>query len=297
MINYLFGRLFDQFWDENALQWNLQRQRQSEEAVVLFLERQGLDLPDADITIRQDAPTWLRSMVLAIAYDVDIKPSTLRTLLCAQLMETPDPGNWSEFPNINGEVSDLIERAPWFFVYDLMETIYARLRQGYGHDPSKAAAFAEKLNRVFRKKGVGWQLVDGLIQVRGPEVFEHALATAVELAAATSREVARRELHEALRDLSRRPEPELTGAIQHAMAALECVARDITNQPNLTLGDWLKRNPQVFPAPLGAAVEKLWGYASEYGRHVREGRPPNFEEAEMVVGIAGSLTVFLLRKR
>lgn len=176
-----------------------------------FSERHGLDLPDVDIIIRQEAPDWLRHMVLSLAYEAGMQPSTLRTILCEQLMESPDPGNWSEYPNVDCEVHGLIERAPWFFVYDLMEVIHARLSRNHGYDLACAASFAEKLNRVFRKKGVGWQLVDGVIQVRGPEIFEHSLRTAVELAAATSRDVARRELHEAL--------------------------RDVTDQPNLTLGE------------------------------------------------------------
>lgn len=261
-----------------------------------FSESHGLDLPDVEITIRHDAPEWLRSLVVSAAYEMNVKPSTLRSILCEKLMESPDLNNWSEFPNVDIEVRCLLEKAPWFFVYDLIEVIHARLAKTHAYDPSQAEKFTEKINRIFRKKGLGWQLADGRIQVRGPEIFERSLHTAMDLAAATSRDVARRELHEALRDLSRRPEPELTGAIQHAMAALECVARDVTGEPNLTLGEWLRRNPQTFPAPLGTAVEKLWGYASEYGRHVREGRPPNFEEVEMVVGIAGALTVYLLRK-
>lgn len=52
----------------------------------------------------------------------------------------------------------------------------------------------------------------------------------------------------------------------------------------------------AFPQPLGAAVEKLWGYTSQYGRHVQEGKPADFNEAEMVVGLAGTLSVYLLRK-
>ncbi|MBI4625906.1 MAG: hypothetical protein HY736_22135 [Verrucomicrobia bacterium] len=80
------------------------------------------------------------------------------------------------------------------------------------------------------------------------------------------------------------------------MAALECVARDVTGDPNLTLGEWLKKNPNALPAPLSGAVEKLWGYTSEYGRHVREGRSPSFDEAELVVGLSGVLAVYLLRK-
>jgi len=55
----------------------------------------------------------------------------------------------------------------------------------------------------------------------------------------------RDELHEALDDLSRRPEPDLTGAIQHAMAALECVASDTYGNPKATLGDIIKRYPDL----------------------------------------------------
>lgn len=264
-----------------------------------FSQRQGLDLPDAEITVRHDAPPWLRDLIVDYAYESGWKPGALRDILCRELMESPNPGNWSEFPNIDFEVRELLQKAPWFFVYDFVEKLCKRPDTGVrGWNPLPLAPFEfpDKVNRAFRKKGVGWQLIDGQIQVRGPEMFEHALGTAADLAAKTGREVARTELHEALRDLSRLPNPDVTGAVRHAMGALECVARDITGQPNLTLGDWLKRNPDAFPPPLNHAVDKLWGYTSEYGRHVREGRTMSFEEAELVVGISASLTVYLLRK-
>jgi len=38
-------------------------------------------------------------------------------------------------------------------------------------------------------------------------------------------ETAKTEIREALNDLSRRPTPDITGAIQHSLACLECVAR------------------------------------------------------------------------
>jgi len=214
-------------------------------------------------------------------------------------METPNAGNWSEFPNIDSEVRELLQKAPWFFVYDLIERLCKRPDpgfRGWNPQPVEPYEFPDKINRAFRKKGVGWQLVGGEIQVRGPEEFEHSLSTAADLASKSNRETARTELHEARLGLSRMPEPDVTGAIRHAMAALECVARDITKEPNLTLGEWLKRNQDAFPAPLNFAVGKLWGYASEYGRHVREGRVATFDEAELVVGLSASLTVYLLRK-
>ena len=41
-------------------------------------------------------------------------------------------------------------------------------------------------------------------------------------------------------DLSKRPESDLTGALQHALAALERVARDVTGRSQ---GDILGANP------------------------------------------------------
>jgi hypothetical protein len=37
---------------------------------------------------------------------------------------------------------------------------------------------------------------------------------------------------------------------------------------------------------LNNAIQKLWGYSSEFGRHIREGRDPGFAEAVLVVGLA-----------
>jgi hypothetical protein len=44
------------------------------------------------------------------------------------------------------------------------------------------------------------------------------------------------EIHKALENLSKRPVPDLTGAVQHAMAALECVANDVCGENGETLG-------------------------------------------------------------
>ena len=80
------------------------------------------------------------------------------------------------------------------------------------------------------------------------------------------------------------------------MAALECVARDVTGDPNSTLGDLLKKHPGTLPLPLDTAISKLWGFASGQGRHLRENRAPDTKEAELVVGLAGSLATYLAQK-
>jgi hypothetical protein len=48
----------------------------------------------------------------------------------------------------------------------------------------------------------------------------------------------------------------------------------------------LKRNPGLLPKPLDTALSQVWGYASNEARHVEEGREPNREEAELLVGLA-----------
>lgn len=88
----------------------------------------------------------------------------------------------------------------------------------------------------------------------------------------------------------------MTGAIQHALAAVECVARDVTGDPKATLGEILKRHPGLVPPPLDDLLKKAWGFTSEQGRHLKEGRLPGFEEAELLVGIAGAACLYLVKK-
>ena len=101
------------------------------------------------------------------------------------------------------------------------------------------------------------------------------------------------EIKEALTDLSRRPNPDITGAIQHSLASLECVCRVVSGDPKATLGDLIRRNPDIIPRPLDQAIEKIWGYASEQGRHLKEGKIPAYEEAELIVEITIAISIYL----
>lgn len=267
-----------------------------------FSKRMGFDsVTGAEITVRQDAPPGVRDFLLIVAYEAGLMPSIVRQLVCRILRVAPDSGNWSERPNIAYEVSELVGSCPWYNVYDIIEDIYNRLYQSQQLAPGDetttvAAFFATEINAYFVKNGIGWQLTDGQIQIRGPEIFEDVTRKAIELLDSTARITARNEVHQALSDLSRRPDPDITGAVQHALAALECVARDVSGDPKSTLGDILKKYPGLLPQPLASAVEKVWGYASEYGRHLREGREPTMEEAELLVGLAGVVAIYLAKK-
>ena len=256
--------------------------------MTTFSTRHGLSRPDAEITVRQEAPGEMRDALVSIAYQCGFKPSTLRDLLCRILYRAPDKGNWSEFPNIDGEARDLLADCEWFEVYDFVEALASNSR-------GISVSFGEEVNRYFRIAGVGWQLVSDRLEMRGTEVFEQAIRQGQQELHRQGRFTAAGELHEAIQDLSRRPTPEITGAIQHAMAALECVARDACVSKE-TLGDLVRRNPNLFPKPIDQIVEKAWGYTSNFGRHLQEGKAPEFEEAEMMVGISGVLCRYLARR-
>jgi hypothetical protein len=173
-------------------------------------------------------------------------------------------------------------------VYDIIEAIWDDL------DYERAERFAREVNSYFREAGIGWQLEGGRIETRGPESFELAVQGATSALERTGRTTAEAELQEALTDLSRRPKADVTGAIQHAMAAIECVARDICGDEKATLGAIVSKGRLDIPKPIDTALEKMWGYASEAGRHLREGRNPSRAEAELVVGVAAVLVTYLL---
>jgi hypothetical protein len=266
-----------------------------------FSRRHGFRPSDPPITIWDDAPEDFRHTVLSTAHDkCGLKPYPLRDIVCGVLRKRPDPGNWSEYPNVWGEVEWHVYNCDWYRVYDIVEAIRADLagdnKRLSSEDALKIAVFDQEINTSLREMGIGWQLKDGFIQARGDETFEAVVRQAKDTLKANNKEMAHNELHEALKDISRRPLPDVTGAIQHSMAALECVAKDVTGDTKATLGQILNKSGAIVPKPLDQAVDKIWGFASDKARHVREGQTLAREEAHLVVGLAAALANYLVQK-
>ena len=268
-----------------------------------FSDRQGYRPPAAQITIRKDAPSELRGAIPLIAEDAGMMPSDIRRVICRVLLKVPDRGNWTEYPNIWEEVVQLMEDAQWHEIYDIAEALYAALvphpdktaLHGWDKAHQSADEFERRLNGFLVENGIGWELRERQITHRGSEAFARSTHEVPDRLEESGFQRAANEMREALRGLSRRPEPDITGAVQHAMAALEATAREVTGQPNPTLGELVPR--LGLPAPLDQAVKKLWGYASEYARHIREGQAVDHAEAELVVAVAGALCAFLADRR
>jgi hypothetical protein len=256
-----------------------------------FSDRHGYQAEEAEITIREDAPPDVRAGIITLGYAAGLTPNGMRRAVCDVLLKRPDiEHNWGQ-SNIEQEVNSLVDDAPWFRIYDIAEKLYAVLREA-DYSGTNSGEYERRLNQFFRETGVGWQMEEGRVVVRGSEAFTLATQEAVAAMQAAGKPTAANEIHEALQDISRRPDADVTGAIQHAMAALECVARDYTGSKE-TLGPIIKKLP--LPRPLDQAVPMLWGFASEQGRHLMEGRDPMFQEAELVVTVASALSVYLLR--
>lgn len=260
-----------------------------------FSSRHGFrHITNVEISVRHDAPYELRGVLVELAYSCGFGPKSLRSLVCQVLLKRPDPNNWSEYPNIDYEVRELLDSCNWYRVYDVAEAIFQKMSTAsFSYDPDK---FQTEINMFFFENGIGWQLTDGKIEIRGPEALQEAVEKAKSTLDSSGLKTAQQELHEALMDLSRRPVPDISGAIQHSMAALECVAREVTGNPRATLGEIIKRHATLIPKPLDEAVAKAWGYSSEHARHIRESRVPSYEDAELVVGICASVSTYLVRK-
>ena len=232
-----------------------------------------------EITIREDAPESVRVTFLECARELGYNPSLLREVICKVLRVRPDPDNWSEYPNIWFEVEGFVYHCEWFKVYDIIEQLYLRFMESDSYSNSNSAAkFTDELNACFIEEGIGWKLVSGQVVSRGSETFEAAVTGATKALEDSVRSTAASHLAFSLQALSIRPSANCAGAIYHAMGALKAVARDLVGDPSATLGQLVKRNPGLLPRPLDSALAKIWGYASNEARHVREGHDPCFRE-------------------
>jgi len=234
----------------------------------------------------------MRFGVIQAAYD-HLRYDHIRACLCRVLRTSPDRGNWSEIPNIRDEVMCLIENAEWYQVYDVIEVLVKFIEGKLGYD--NAVQFASQINDLFVDTGAGWQLKPGEgVVIRGDAEFEEAVERAQTSLSKANYGVAEGEIREALHDISRRPEPDLTGAIHHALGALESTARYLS-------GSEKPFNEVValvgVPKPLDSALSKLWGYSSNFGRHVSPTNVPSLSDATLVVHLSSAICRYLVDAR
>lgn len=246
-----------------------------------FSWRHGYSGNAKEITIREAAPESIRSVALSAAAESGLNADILRDTVCRLLRKQPDRGNFSP-ERIWKEVESLVYRCEWFKVYDIIEAFDDAIRElAVSSDD-----FQKKINNCFIEEGIGWQLVDGEIFIRGDEGFQQAIdmtALAASQLQKTLRPTAASHIQYAIKALSERPKANTPGAVSHATNSVECLLNDITGQA-MTLGQYLKKCPALFHPALKKALEGVYGYASDAGaRHGKEGMEPTFDEAQFAV--------------
>ncbi|PQJ09578.1 hypothetical protein CJD36_016700 [Flavipsychrobacter stenotrophus] len=255
-----------------------------------FSKRHGYNSVQKEIILREDAPTGLRSFLIQSLYAYGYTPKAVRLYICQTLRVAPDTqNNWGD-DNVRYEIQDLIDNCDWFKIYDIIEALYHQIERRH------QSRFTDEINEYFKVNGIGWKLEDGQITYRGEEFFEADLRKAEDIMVTAGLNTAKNEIQEAINDLSRRPIPDITGAIQHGVACLEVVAREIVGNRNETLGALIKQNRNIVPVTIDIIIEKIWGFSSEKGRHLKENGEPSFEEAELMVGLSTSIAMYLIRK-
>lgn len=274
-----------------------------------FSDRFGYSVPDSPITVWDDAPRALREALTMIAREANLSPSQQREIVCRVLLKRPNyEGNWGEYPNIWGEVNDLVATCRWWNVYDIAEALFDALPANEidsyltvdAQNGSPREFFVRKLNGVLLGEGIGWKITaQGVIELRSDQYAGHAVEKAREALQVRNMPKSLRELQMALEDLSRRPDPDVTGVVQHGTAALESLVREVTGTTK-TLGQAAKEleHLAVHPA-LREAISRLFGYASDYqggGRHGSEEVQVSRTEAQLLFHVCAALIAYLSEK-
>ena len=253
-----------------------------------FSIRYNLRESDNSIIVTNDAPEVFRLWLIYLVKSLEVSIEKIRASVCACTYQAEDRNNWSPNDFMLSEAQDKLLQAQWYYVYDVAEDLYKQLPL------NKKGVYVEELNTFFYTNGYGWQINnDGIILRRGNVIENNNFASALDALAHLS--TAQNELKNALQDLSKRPEPDLTGSVHHSLASIECLLRDMFNASGESLGNIIKNNRKKFTSPLDLVIGQLWGYASNHGRHVGEGTEPTFEEAQFVLYTTSAIITFVTK--
>jgi hypothetical protein len=218
---------------------------------------------------------------------------SLRSVICKALRTMPSAHNWS-YDNVVNEAVGHMETCDWYRIYDVAEAIFAELARQQGQ--GTADDFAAESTDFFVERGIGWQMVDGLVEARGNEEIESEVSRAQAAASEAGLITTEGLFRDARRHLSVGPEPESRQAVTSAVSALEAATRHASGESSLTFGQIVAKQPGLFPGALKKVAEGIWGFASEEMRHGREGQEVELSWAIQVVGLCAVLAAGLLER-
>jgi hypothetical protein len=260
-----------------------------------FGDRHGFNPDRPPIRYRNEAPMVLRESLLSIVENIIGGSGIALAVFVREKLPAEIPA--ADMP-IKASAQEALRTCPWYKVYEIAEEIRAWLRHRSGPNVKGPAMIFEKaLNELFWREGIGWKMDGAHIVARYDDSGESSIAAAQVALKTAGLATSAAELIKAQEDISRRPIPDVSGAIQHLGAAIECTMREICGDQVLTMGELLKRYPNRFPQAIKPAVTSIWAYSSEMGRHLREGREPEFAEAVLLLEMTAAAINYLLSTR
>lgn len=279
--------------------------------MALFSERQGLS-PEKAIqreSIDKDTRNALWTAVVELLDHRQI-PGDYRLFLFREPIEFLVYRWWTEFykhagdeypgtGNAIGEMRHWFFRAPWNQVFDLLEFIAQTTESLVATERGRVLElllphFVSACDRILVSECCAYRFVGGAIR----EITSQAEIDAIERGLKIPARPVAVHLKKALAFLTDRARPDYENSIKEAVSALEAAARDLTGNPNATLGDALKtiRSRAVLHPALERAITGLYGYASDEGgiRHAAKGASRvSQSEARLVLVAASAVCDFL----
>lgn len=202
-----------------------------------------------------------------------------------------EPEAYDSSVHYEHEASRLLRQAPWYSVYDLIQSCWPLL--GYLNKDH----FAKRVNEYLRSASLGWQFVDGSWNKVGDEVGTQNIMTAQNVCSDVGLEDAAEDLGKAW-SFCNQPNPGLKkDAISAAMRALERVVQNHANQDGVSLNRirWPADNSPH--ESLRGAINSLYRWSSEQARHAKEGSNIREPDAELIVHISAALIRYIVQRK
>ena len=253
-----------------------------------FSDREGVRVPKP--IVYDAAPDGLRYGLREILHGLGYRaPTDQRRILCLAMRTSPDPDNWTDYPNVDDEVVRLLTFGPWYRLLDALERIPLYL------SPELTALYYSEMNLLLSEEGVGYRFEYGKLTRVGAEEFHAALDQ-------TRSALGNERFAEALRQLERAVEfrnsrpPDWANAIKEAVNSVEATLQIVYARPGVAL---TTISSDDFPPELPSGIRQLFrslysqGSGTVGARHASiGGNEPTAARAELAIHVAAALHTY-----
>ena len=253
-----------------------------------FSDRHGLR-PEEPL-IYDAAPDGLRYGLRGVLHGLGYEtPTQQRQVLCHAMRIPPDPGAWTEYPNVDMEVNGLIAVEPWFRFFDALERLPRFLTvDAFRH-------YFNDINELLADQRTGYRFVRQLIERIGTDEFDEAVALARGVLREDRMDEPWRQFERACEFRNQRP-PDWSNAIKEAVNSVEAVMQIIYDRPGLTLTSILSDElAGDIPSSIKRVLRGLYGLGSGTtgARHASVGGiEPTGPRAELTIHLAAAMHAY-----